>query len=208
MLKTVGTASIGYSPKWGGVTNAGSYVVLQAVLGAATSSPVTNDVSTFAADVESSYSYTPGDGTNFVRFIHRVYSSGGVEIGEPLASDVVFGASASQAEGVFADCRTNSLRLVVGETGAASLVYSTRWATNAASVSISAVKLSGQGGAATATNAMHVFSADADGVAPMRGVGLGWWRLLCRLKGESGETLLEYLTDEFRMKDGLLFTVR
>ncbi len=204
VCSTIGTADVGYSPSWGGVTNAGAYVVLQKVV-----KSVTNDVATFAADAESSYSYTPahGDGS-FVRFIHRVYSSGGVEVGEPLVRDVAFGYRSSEGAAFVADSRANSLQLAVDGKTPVILSYSTAWATNAASVAIRAVQLSGQGGTETATNNVFSAAADAEGDTPLRGAGRGWWRLLCQIKDEQGDTLLEYLTDDFKMPGGFILIVR
>lgn len=203
VCRAVGTADVGYSPSWGGVTNAGAYVVLQKVVGGETST-----VATFAADAESSYSYTPsaGDGS-FVRFIHRVYSSGGEEIGEPLERDVVFGYRSAEGSAFVADSRANSLQLAVKGRAPVNLAYSTAWADNAASVAISAIQLSGEGGVAMATNSVFTAEADAEGDTPLRGVGLGWWRLLCQLKDEQGDTLLEYLTDDFKMPGGFILSI-
>ena len=202
--RTVGQAVIGYSPSWGGVTNAGAYVVLQKVVGG-----VTNTVDTFAADAESFYSYTPGNGdSSFVKFIHRVYSSGGVEIGEPLVRDIAFGVRSEEGAAFMADSRTNSLQEAVAAGNPANLAYSTAWAANAAAVSIKAVRLSGQGGESVATNDVFSAAADAAGETALRGVGRGWWRLLCQVTAGSGDVLLEYLTGEFKMKGGFTLTVR
>ena len=202
--RAVGQADIGYSPKWGGVTNEGAYVVLQKVVAG-----VTNTVATFAADAESSYSYAPSnEDSNFVKFIHRVYSLGGVEIGEPLVSDIAFGYRSADGTVFMADSRTNSLQEVVSAHDPVNVAYSTAWAANAASVSIKAVELSDRGGTPVATNVMFSAVADAEGVAQMCGVGRGWWRLLCQVTDGSGDTLLEYLTDEFKMKGGFTLTVR
>ena len=203
-VRAVGSVDVGYSPVWGGVTNAGAYVRLQKVVNG-----VTNTVATFDAEAASICSYTPdgGDG-NFVRLIHRVFSSGGEEIGEPLVRDVVFGFSSVSEAGISADSRTNSLQLAVDERRSVALAYSTAWATNAAAVSIGAVRLSGQGGTPTATNVMFTASADAEGYAMMGCMGKGWWRLLCRSTDGKGGTLLEYLTAEFKMPGGIVIYFR
>ena len=201
--RAVGEANIGYSPKWGGITNAGAYVVLSKVVGG-----VTNTVATLPADEESVYAYTPVAGDpNSLRFIHRVYSSGGVEIGEAHASDVAFGYRSSEGQAFVADSRTNSLLLAVKERKPVALAYSTSWATNAAAVTISAVRLSDRGGSAVATNEMFSASADAEGTTFMRSLNIGWWRLLCRSIDEEGGTLLEYLTDEFKQPGGTMISV-
>ena len=200
VCRAVGQIDIGYSPSWSGVTNAGAYVVLSKVVGG-----VTNTVATFAADAESSYAYTPASGDpDFVQFIHRVFSPGGDEIGEMLVSEVSFGTRSAEGTAFVADSRTNSLQLAASERQPVSLAYSTAWATNAAAVTISTVKLSGQGGAAVSTNTMFTAVADAEGFVRMGGMGKGWWRLLCRSTDGAGGTLLEYLTDEFKMPGGIV----
>ena len=202
--RAVGQADIGYSPSWGGVTNAGAYVVLQKVVAG-----VTNTVATLAADAEDEYRYTfAEEASPFVRFIHRVYSSGGVEIGEPLVRDVAFGVRSGEGSAFMADSRANSLQEAVNADSPVNLTYSTAWATHAASVSVKAVQLSGTGGVPIATNVVFSAAADAEGLTAMRGVGRGWWRLLCEVSDGSGDTLLEYLTDEFKMKGGFTLTVR
>ena len=203
VCRAVGQADIGYSPKWCGVTNAGAYVVLQKVVGG-----VTNTVATLDADAEDEYRYTfSGEASPFIRFIHRVYSSGGVEIGEPLVREIAFGCRSAEGAAFAADSRTNSLQEVASARAPVNLAYSTAWAANAESVSIKAVILSDRGGAPVATNAMFSAAADAEGVTQMRGVGRGWWRLLCEVSDGSGDVLLEYLTEEFKMSGGFLMSV-
>ena len=207
--RAVSPGAIGYSPKWCGVTNEGAYVVLEKVERAGMHDATTNVLATFSADAEGECPYAVGDGDErCVRFIHRVYSSGGVEIGEPLVRDVSFGYKSAAGVACVADSRTNSLQLAVKGKEPVNLAYSTAWATNAAAVSISAVQLSNKGGAPTATNAMYSAVAAAEGATPMRGVGKGWWRLLCQVTGASGDTLLEYLTDEFGVSGGLVVEFR
>ena len=129
---------------------------------------------------------------------------GGTEIGTPLVRDVAFGFKSSEGESAVVDCRTNSLQLAAANRDPINLAYSTLWATNAASVVVSAIELSGKGGAATTTNNIFMAAADAEGATPMRGVGRGWWRLLYQVNGEQGDTLLEYITDEFKMPGGFI----
>ena len=202
--RAVGQADIGYSPSWSGVTNAGAYVVLSKVVGGAT-----NIVATLPADEESSYAYTPGEGDpSCLRFVHQAYSSGGVEMGNPLVCDVSFGFRSAEGGAFCADSRANSLQLVVKERKPVPLAYSTSWATNAAAVTISAVKLSGQGGADVETNTIFSASADAEGVTNMGALDIGWWRLVFRSRDSEDGTLLEYLTDEFRMPGGFVLSFR
>lgn len=196
---------IGYSPSWGGVTNEGAYVVIEKVEHAEMPNAVTSVVTTCAADAEGAYSYALAvDGEPCIRLIHSVYSSGGTEIGTPLVRDVAFGFKSSEGESAVVDCWTNSLQLAAANREPINLAYSTSWATNAESVVVSAIQLSGEGGAETATNSVFMVAADAEGVTPMRGVGTGWWRLLFQAVGDADDVLLEYLTDEFKMPSGFV----
>ena len=207
-LRAVSPKDIEYSPLWGGVTNEGAYVVIEKVEHAGMYNAATSTVTTCAADAEGAFSYSTGDGEPCVRFIHRVYDTGGTEIGTPLVRDVSFGVSSSPGEAAFVDSRTNSLQEAVAVGRVDNLAYSTAWATNAASVTISAVMLSGKGGTPVSTNSFFTAVADAEGVTSMRGVGTGFWRLLCSVEDGSGEPLLEYLTDEFEKKGGFFLIVR
>ena len=209
VCRAVSLGKVGYSPRWGGVTNEGAYVVIEKVVRAGMYDAATNTLATLAADAEGEYSLVVGDGDEHcVRLIHRVYSAGGVEIGEPLERDVSFGYQSSLGAAFVADSRTNSLQLAVKEGRAVALTYSTDWATNAAAVSISAVGLSGRGGEPVATNEVFSASAVADGTTPMRGVGTGWWRLLYQATDAVGGTLLEYITEDFKMPGGFVMWFR
>lgn len=208
-IRAVAPKDIEYSPLWGGVTNEGAYVVIEKVEHAGMFNAVTSTVATCAADAESAYSFSPGaEDSPCVRFVHRVYDGGGTEIGTPLVRDVSFGVSSAPGEAAFVDSRTNSLQEVVAAGRVDNLAYSTAWATNAASVTISAVMLSGKGGTPVSTNSFFSAVADAEGVTSMRGVGMGVMRLLYTAEDASGEPLLEYLTDEFEKKGGFFLIVR
>ena len=209
VCRAVGSTTIFGSPKWGGITNAGAYVILEKVEHAGQYNEVTNTLATFNADEESSYLYTAGSsGDGRVRLIHRVYSAEDEEIGTPLIRDLIFGFRSGAGTAFAADGRTNSLCIAAIERVPINLAYSTSWATNAASVDIRAVNLSGAGGSERFTNAVFSAVADADGVVPLCGAGCGWWRLLCQLKDEEGETLLEYLTCDFKILGGLIMSFR
>lgn len=199
-------ASIEYSPKWCGVTNAGAYVVLERVVHAGEPYATTNTLATLSADAESSYSLAVGD-ERCARLVHRVYSAGGEEIGEPLVRDIAFGYSSAPGAVFAADGRTNSLQLAAKAHRPIAVVYSTAWATNAAAVAVDAVRLSGKGGEPVATNSVFATSADAAGTTALPVLEVGWWKLLYRLTGESGGTLLEYHTDEFRMPGGFIISL-
>lgn len=206
-LRAVSPRDIEYSPSWSGVNDAGSYVVIEKVEHAGMFNAATSTVTTCAADAEGAFSYSIGDGEPCVRFIHRVYDAGGTEIGTPLVRDVSFGVSSSPGEAAFVDSRTNSLQEAVASHDV-NLTYSTAWATSAASVTISAVMLSGKGGTPVSTNFFFSAVADAEGTTSMRSVGTGFWRLLYTAEDASGEPLLEYLTDEFEKKGGFFLIVR
>ena len=50
-------------------------------------------------------------------------------------------------------------------------------------------------------------TADASGVTRLHGLSGGdWWRLSCRICGSGGETLLEYVSGDFRRKSGLIIS--
>ncbi len=209
VCRAVDTALIGYSPNWCGVAEAGAYVVIEKVVRAGMSDAVTNTLATLAADAEGTYPLVVGaSDEHCVRLIHRVYSPGGAEIGEPLVRDVEFGYRSAAGAAFVADSRTNTLQLAASARKPIDLAYSTAWATNAAAVSISAVQLSGRGGVPVATNSVFAASADAEGTTTMRTSRKGWWRLLCQVEDDSGDTLLEYLTEDFKMPGGIVMNFK
>ena len=113
--------------------------------------------------------------------------------------------AAKAASAVALDTRTGE-RLVAG---AESIAYDTAWAADAASLTISAVKLAEEGGAETATTSeLFTATADASGVTRLHGLSGGdWWRLSCRICGSGGETLLEYVSGDFSSrKNGLIIS--
>jgi hypothetical protein len=204
-------APIGYSPKWGDVTDSGAYVKIEVVENADGSSPSTSVLATLAADAEGSVTYSPGEsGVANVRLVHRVYSSSNVEIGTPLIRDVAFGTFSEAQATTMADTRTNSLQEAVSaaaRTGTpVEVTYSTRWATNGvpATVTLKARRLNGQGGAVTGETSFFAAQADAEGETPLRRVGSGWMRLVCQVADAEDATLLEYVTDDFLLKDSAL----
>ena len=207
-IRAISPCAVEYSPSWSGVADEGAYVVIEKVEHDGMPNVATSVVATCAADAEGGCAYAVSDGDErCVRLVHRVYSSGGEEIGEPLVRDVAFGYQSAAGAAFAADSRTNSLQETVSARKGVNLAYSTAWAANTASVSIKAVRLSGRGGAPVATNALFSAAADAEGSTPLGDVGIGWRRLLYRLADGSGNTLLEYLTDEFRMPGGMLLMV-
>ena len=209
-------APIGYSPKWGGVTDSSAYVKIEVIENADSASPSTSVLATLAADAEGSVTYSPGaSGVANVRLIHRVYSSSNVEIGTPLIRDVAFGTFSEAQATMMADTRTNSLQEAVSaaaRTGTpVEVTYSTLWATNGipATVTLKARRFNGKGGAVTGETAFFAAQADAEGETPLRRVGSGWMRLVCQVADAEDATLLEYVTDDFLLRDSAtVFLVR
>jgi len=205
--RAVSPKGVEYSPAWCGDVAEGAYVVLEKVEHAGTHNAVTSVVTTCDADTEGAYSYSVGNGEPCVRLIHRVYSSGGTEIGTPLVRDVAFGVPSSPGAAAFADCRPESIREIVAAKGTANLTYDTAWTANASAVTISAVKLTGESGSEITTNTIFTAAADAYGETPLRGLAPGWWRLLCRIDSEGDDSLLEYSAGDFRIKGGLIISI-
>ena len=133
---------------------------------------------------------------------------GGEPVGKTLASDVSFGVKSSLSSAVAYDNRENSLQEAVKGGGAVNLEYDTFWTEGTASVEIYKVMLAGKGGESTVTNSVFSDTAESSGAAPLGGLDIGWWRLLCRLKGESGETLLEYATGDIKKSGGMMVIVQ
>lgn len=206
--RVVGTASIAYSPFWGGAAGAGSYAVIEKIEHADMFNETESTLSTCAADTEGVLPFAPASGDpQCVRLVHRTYDSGGIQIGEALVRDVSFGCVSGPGAAAKVDCRGESLREAVvpamRSKSPVMLAYDTAWATNGvpADVTISAVSLAGEGGAPVATNGFFTAVAPANGAAPLRGVPSGWTRLVCRIAGDGGATLLEYVSGDFFLKD-------
>ncbi len=190
------TATLRCSPKW--CTDAeGAEYSLSVVTDPDTANAATSSVPVSAATVEGDVAYV---GSGYVRFILKA-SVGGVETGGALVQDVSFGVKSAAGAAIVADSRAASLQEALDANGVANVVYSSEWAEGAAAVSVSEIKISKNGGAST--NLVFSASAVADGTAPVGGFDIGWHRLLYRAVDGGGETLLEYLTDEFRVRGGM-----
>ena len=191
---------IGYDPSWSGVTNAGAYVKIEKVEHVGMFNVTTSVVAICATDASGVQMLSPGTGDSpCVRLIHRVYSFEDVEIGSRLVRDVAFGCETVAGSASKVDCRASSLQEAVA-AHEATLAYSTLWATNAVSLTISATLLSGQGGTPVSSKTLFSRVANAEGDLPLRGLGSGWWRLTCSIADASDAPLLEYETDEFLYK--------
>ena len=198
-----GVTDLAYSPAYSSKeAPSGSYVVLRKVARPDTSHESESVLSTCAADASGDCECALAG--EYVRLVHELHNSGGSVIGESLVADVSFAYTGADSGPAAFDSRTNSLQLAVKADRAATLAYATGWATNAASLQISAVRLSGPGGVATGTNQVFSAEADASGDFVLRGLDVGWWRLSCLFNDGSGEAILEYLTDEFKMTGGSL----
>ena len=196
------------SPDWctGGTNVSGATYTLMAVTAPDTPQAATSSVPVSASSAEGDVPY--GGASGYVRFIMKADVSG-TPVGETLVSDVSFGASATAAAATCADSRTNSLQEAIYASGIVDLTYSSLWADNAAAVTLRAVKLSGRGGTAMATNEFFTASGvDAEGLARLNASGKGWWRLLCQVMDGTDGVLLEYLTDEFYRRGGIMLNFR
>ena len=199
----LGTVSLRCSPKW--CTDAeGAEYSLSVVTDPGSANAVTSSVPVSAATDEGDVTYA---GSGYVRFILKA-SVEGAEVGEALVQDVSFGLASAPGAAIVADSRAASLHEAMNASGAANVVYSSDWADGAAAVSVSEIKLASRGGEAVATNSILSASAVADGIVPVGGLAAGWHRLLFRAVDGEGETLLEYLTDEFRVKGGILLLIK
>ena len=199
------SVSLRCSPDWCTGTNVvGATYTLKAVTDPDTANAVTSTVPTLVSSGEGDVPYS---GSGYVRFLLSA-EVGGEPVGKTLASDVSFGVKSSLSSAVAYDNRESSLQEIVKGGGAVNLEYDTFWAEGAASVEMYKVMLAGKGGASTVTNSVFSDTAEASGAAPLGGLDIGWWRLLCRLKGASGETLLEYETDDIRKPGGMVFVVQ
>ena len=190
------TATLRCSPKW--CTDAeGAEYSLSVVTDPDTANAATSSVPVSAATVEGDVAYV---GSGYVRFILKA-SVGGVETGGALVQDVSFGVKSAAGAAIVADSRAASLQEALDANGVANVVYSSEWAEGAAGVLVSEIKISKNGDAST--NLVFSASAVADGTMPVGGFDIGWHRLLYRAVDGGGETLLEYLTDEFRVRGGM-----
>ncbi|MBQ2629957.1 MAG: hypothetical protein IJG13_09800 [Kiritimatiellae bacterium] len=199
----LGTATLRCSPKW--CTDAeGAEYSLSVVTDPDTANAVTSSVPVSATTVEGNAAYA---GSGYVRFILKA-SVGGTETGDVLVQDVSFGVASEQSAAIVADSRVESLQEAIRADGVANVVYSSDWAEGAAAVSVAEIALAGRGGEAIATNSVLSASSVAAGTVPVGGLDAGWYRLLYRAVDGGGETLLEYLTDEFRVKGGIMLLIK
>ena len=205
-LRAVAPRDIGYSPSWSGVTDAGTHVVIEKVEHADMFNASTSIVTTCAADATGVYPFALAAGDNpCVRLIHRVYNANNAEVGKALVRDVSFGAASLPGTGTLADSRAESFQEAVSARKPVGLTYSTYWATNAASVALSAVKTKDGGGhdlAQPVTNQFFSASAVADGTLPWQPKS-GGWRLLLTSFDALGNVLGEpYFADYFLRAKG------
>ena len=195
----LGTANIRYSPRW---TDNAASVRLEAVSGG-----VTNVIKSGTAGEEGIFAWTQPNANQSVYTLLQWTLLNGTPVDEPLSAKVSFGIQSATPAVTAADTQADSLQKAV-DAGNVRLSYDTAWGTNAAAVTLKAVRLSGTGGNAVATNGIFSAAATASGSAVMRGVGKGWWRLLCHVTDASGDVLLEYSTAEFCRKGGIIISFK
>ena len=199
----VGTATLRCSPKWLSGEDGASYS-LSVVADPDAANAATSSVPVSAATVEGDVTYA---GSGYVRFILKA-SVDGVEVGDPLVQDVSFGVKSDSCASIAADSRASSLQERVLADNGAYVAYSTEWAEGSASVAVSVIGLSGKGGDATGTNTVFSTSSAAEDYAAVLGLDPGWCRLLFRAVDSAGSTLLEYVTDEFRVRGGMVLLIK
>ncbi len=204
-LRAISPKDIEYSPLWCGVEDDGAYVVIEKVENPGMRNATTSTVTTCSVGAAGAYPFSlSADDEPCIRLIHRVYNGNDVEIGETLVRDVAFGTPSSPGAAIAADCREESLREAVATRvkSPVMLAYDTAWATNGipADVTISAVRLTGEGGSAIGTDALFSAAATATGATPMRGVRPGWVRLVCRVADAGDNMLLEYIAGDLFVK--------
>ena len=202
-----GLADIAYAPAYSlAAAPAGSYVVIRKVEHPDTENASSSVLSTCSADASGDCEF--GQEGSYVRLSHELRNAGGSLVGETLVADMSFAYEGGSSDAVLFDSRTDSLQLAVKADRAATLAYSTDWATNTASMRMSAIRLSGPGGEETATNSVFSAAADACGDFVLRGLDPGWYRLSCVFDDGSGSPLLEYLAGDIRWPGGLLLFIR
>ena len=195
-----GTVNLRYSPLWAA---SGASVRIETVVGS-----VTNVIKSGAVGEEGTFAWIrPDEATPLYKLLLWTMREGNA-VGSPQEAMISFGIRSASDIVTAADTLTNSLELVLSSGSLCNLAYSTMWAEDASMLEISTVRLSGRGGAPMATNTIFSVAGDAEGVAPMCGVSMGYWRLLCRIFDSSGEVALEYLTGEFRRKGGTVLCFR
>lgn len=201
-----GSAGVGYSPSWSGVTNADAYVQIEKVVHADMFNATTSTVATLPAGDSGTYLLTLSAGEEpCARILHRAYSAGGAPIGKTLVRDIAFGCEASANAAAGVDCRAVSFQEAVSTWHPVGLAYSTAWATNASSIAISAVKTKDNAGndiASPTTNRLFSVPSDAEGAHSWEPRS-GGWRLLLTSFDALGNVLGEpYFADCFLRAKG------
>lgn len=201
-----GSAAVGYSPSWSGVTNADAYVQIEKVVHADMFNATTSTVATLSAGDSGTYLLTLSVGEKpCSRLLHRAYSAGGEPIGETLVRDIAFGCEAAASTAACVDCRAASLQEAAAARAKSPvmLAYDTDWATNGvpAAIAIESRLLDGEGGTVTGTSQIFSATADAAGEAQLCRAGKGWMRLALSVTDSSDNILLEYVTGDFLLKD-------
>lgn len=196
----IGAANLRYSPGWK-AENAS--VRIESVLGSTTNVLKIGDI-----NEEGVFTWTqPVADTPAYRLLLWTLSDG-VAIGEPLTAIVSFGFKSDETATTEVDSREDSLRLVAETGDKVNLAYSTGWAEDSSSVTISAIRLSGRNGDETGTNTIFSAAGEGSGATEMTGIVPGYWKLLYRALDSGGNVLLEYVTCEFKRKAAFVLTVR
>ena len=204
-LRALAPGDIGYSPSWCGVTEPGSYVVIEKIEHAGMSNAATSSV-TNAPDTEGSYQFSPAvGGERCFRLVHRAYDANGDEIGTALVRDIAIGFASAPGDATIADGHGDLLQreAVLGKV--VGLTYDSSWATNADTVAISAVQLKdgrGRDLATPVTNALFSTAETAPGTFD-KALKSGGWRFLHTSFDKDGNIICApYFADYFLKTKG------
>ena len=200
VLGVVGAAKLRYSPSW---SSEDGSVRIETVIGS-----TTNVIMTGGLKEEGEFIWAQPDADVPAYKLLLWTLSGGVASGEPLTALVSFGFRSEESVSTEIDSRADSLRLVAEAGDKVNLAYSTRWAEDSSSVTISAIRLSGRNGDETGTNTIFSVEGEGFGATEMTGIVPGYWKLLYRALDSGGNVLLEYVTCEFKRKAAFVLTVR
>lgn len=200
VLGVVGAAKLRYSPSW---SSENGSVRIETVLGS-----TTNVIMTGGLKEEGEFIWAQPDADIPAYKLLLWTLSDGVAIGEPLTAIVSFGFKSDETATTEVDSREDSLRLVAEAGDKVNLAYSTGWAEDSSSVTISAIRLSGRNGDETGTNTIFSAEGEGFGATEMTGIVPGYWKLLYRALDSGGNVLLEYVTCEFKRKAAFVLTVR
>ena len=210
--RMVAPEDIGYSPKWSGVTDENSHVVIYKVEHAGMFNATTSVLETCAAGAEDVYAFSPGSGdAKCVRLIHRVFDSNDVETGTTLVRDVAFAVASSESAAAAVDSQDGLLQRAVDSDVAANFSYDTSWMDGVSSVILARFQFEDGRHAPVVVSTQTLFSASADasGAVARSSFPAGGWRYLLTFLDSHGDAVGEPLTaGYFKKGSGFMLLVR